>query len=106
MLPEVLVPAEGSRHRRSRRDWFVDSVFFLLALLIGALVLGNAAKQENPSEALLFVDITAGLIGCGLLWVRRRWPVHVAVVLALMGAFSAFSAGAGAGGPLSSGWGQ
>src|SRR3954454_15240318 len=96
MLPEVLVPAEGSRHRRSRRDWFVDSVFFLLALLIGVLVLGYVDKQENPSEALLFVDITAGLIGCGLLWVRRRWPVHVAVVLALMGAFSAFSAGAGA----------
>src|SRR4051794_29714109 len=97
MLPEVLVPAEASsRHQRSRRDWFVDSVFFLLALLIGALVLGNVDKQENPSEALLFVDITAGLIGCGLLWVRRRWPVHVAVVLALMGAFSAFSAGAGA----------
>ena len=96
MLPEVLVPAEGSRHRRSRRDWFVDTVFFLLALLIGALVFGNVDKQEDLPEALIFVDVTAGLIGCGLLWVRRRWPVHVAVVLALMGAFSAFAAGAGA----------
>src|SRR3954452_16398157 len=97
MLPEVLVPAEASsRHQRSRRDWFVDSVFFLLALLIGALVLGNVDKQEKPADALLFVDIAAGLIGCGVLWVRRRWPVHVAVVLALMGAFSAFSAGPGA----------
>ena len=96
MLPEVLVPAEGSRHRRSRRDWFVDGVFFLLALLGGALVFASVDKQEDLSDALIFVDVTAGLIGCGLLWVRRRWPVHVAVVLALMGAFSAFSAGAGA----------
>ncbi len=47
MLPEVLVPAEGARHRRSRRDWFVDSVFFLLALLIGALVLGNVDQHED-----------------------------------------------------------
>jgi signal transduction histidine kinase len=96
MLPEVLVPAEGSRHRRSRRDWFVDTVFFLLALMAGALVFGSVDKREDLPEALIFVDVTAGLIGCGLLWVRRRWPVHVAVVLALMGAFSAFAAGAGA----------
>ena len=96
MLPEVLVPAEGSRHRRSRRDWFVDSAFFLLALLIGALVLGNVAQQEDPPEWLILLDLGAGLIGCCLLWLRRRWPVQIAVVLALMGAFSAFASGAGA----------
>jgi signal transduction histidine kinase len=96
MLPEVLVPEEGSRHRRSRRDWFVDTVFFLLALLIGALVLGNVDRQEDPPEWLILLDLGAGLIGCCLLWFRRRWPVQIAVVLALMGAFSAFSSGAGA----------
>jgi signal transduction histidine kinase len=96
MLPEVLVPAEGSRHRRSRRDWLVDSTFFVVALLIGALVLGNVDKREDLPEGFILLDLAAGLIGCGLLWVRRRWPVHVAVVLALMGAFSAFASGAGA----------
>src|SRR5678815_605462 len=96
MLPEVLVPAEGSRHRRSRRDWFVDTVFFLLALLIGALVLGNVDKQDDPPQWLILLDLGAGLVGCCLLWWRRRWPVHIAVALALMGAFSAFSSGAGA----------
>src|SRR4051794_30059527 len=85
MLPEVLVPAEATRHRRSRRDWFVDSVFFVLALLIGALVLGSVDKREDLPEGLVVIDVAAGLIGCGLLWVRRRWPVHVAVVLGLMG---------------------
>jgi len=96
MLPEVLVPAEGSRRRRSRRDWFVDTVFFLFALAGGALVLGSVDQREDLPEAVVFLDLAAGLIGCCLLWVRRRWPVHVAVVLALMGAFSAFSSGAGA----------
>jgi signal transduction histidine kinase len=96
MLPEVLVPEEGSRHRRSRRDWFVDSVFFLLALGGGALLLGGVESTEDMPEWLTFLDLSAGLIGCVLLWWRRRWPVHVAVALALIGGFSAFSGAAGA----------
>ena len=96
MLPEVLVPAEGSRRRRSRRDWFVDTVFFLLALAGGALLLGGVESTEDMPEWLTFLDLCAGLIGCVLLWWRRRWPVHVAVALALVGGFSAFSGAAGA----------
>jgi signal transduction histidine kinase len=96
MLPEVLVPAEGSRRRRSRRDWFVDTVFFLLALAGGALLLGGVESTEDMPDWLTFLDLCAGLIGCVLLWWRRRWPVHVAVALALVGGFSAFSGAAGA----------
>ena len=96
MLPEVLVPAEGSRRRRSRRDWFVDTVFFLLALAGGALLLGGVESTEDMPEWLTFLDLCAGLVGCVLLWWRRRWPVHVAVALALVGGFSAFSGAAGA----------
>ncbi len=96
MLPEVLVPAEGSRHRRSRRDWFVDTAFFLLALGGGALLLAGVASTEDMPEWLTLLDLGAGLIGCVLLWWRRRWPVHVAVALALIGGFSAFSGAAGA----------
>src|SRR4051794_29922145 len=97
MLPEVLVPAEASsRHKRSRRDWLVDGTFFAMALLIGAFLLGNVEKREDLPEALIFADLVAGLIGCVLLWWRRRWPVHIAVALALVGGFSAFSGAAGA----------
>jgi signal transduction histidine kinase len=97
MLPEVLVPAEASsRHKRSRRDWLVDGTFFAIALLIGAFLLGNVEQREDLPEALIFADLVAGLIGCMLLWWRRRWPVHIAVALALIGAFSSFSSGAGA----------
>ncbi len=100
MLPEVLVPAEAdgdaTRPRRSRRDWIVDSAFFVIALVTGALVLGGVESNEKLPDALIFADAVAGVIGCILLWWRRRWPVHVAVVIALLGAFSSFSSGAGA----------
>ena len=98
MLPEVLVPAEADAApaRRSRRDRIVDSAFIVIALLGGAFVFANVEKSEKSlPEALVFADLVAGLIACGLLWWRRRWPVHIAVVLALIGAFSSFSSVAG-----------
>ena len=97
MLPEVLVPAgdpDAGRPKRSRRDWFVDTTFFLLALLTGSLVLGNVVEVDDPPGAAVFADLVAGLAACGLLWVRRRWPVHVAVAITAIGAFSAFASGA------------
>lgn len=100
MLPEVLVPKgdadpDAARPRRSRRDWLVDSVFFVVALIAGALVVGNVEQVEDPPPGLLLADVIAGLVACGLLWVRRRWPVGVVLAVALIGAFSSFSSGAG-----------
>jgi signal transduction histidine kinase len=96
MLPEVLVPAEpdAARHKRSRRDWLVDSGFVLLALFLGAIVFGNVEQRENLSEELLFLDGVAGLASCALLWWRRRWPVHVAIAIGLISAFSSAASGA------------
>jgi signal transduction histidine kinase len=96
MLPEVLVPADPdvARPKRSRRDWLVDATFFAFALLAGSLVLGNVVKEEDLAPGLVFADLASGLVACCLLWVRRRWPVHVAVAVALIGSFSSFSAGA------------
>ena len=60
-----------------------------------ALVFGNVEKTREPARvADLRSTSSPGSIACCLLWWRRRWPVHVAVVLALIGAFSSFSAGA------------
>jgi len=97
MLPEVLVPAEPDavHPKRSRRDWIVDSTFFVVALLFGAVVVGSVAEADNPSDELLFFDVVGGLIGCTLLWWRRRWPVQIAIAVTLIGAFSAFSSAAG-----------
>jgi signal transduction histidine kinase len=97
MLPEVLVPAEpdAARPKRSRRDWLVDGAFFAGALFVGALVLGNVVKREDIPDGLVFADLAGGLVACGLLWVRRRRPVHVAIAISVIGAFSSFSSGAG-----------
>ena len=97
MLPEVLVPADPDAFhpKRSRRDWFVDSTFFVIALLLGAILVGTAAEVDNPSETLLFADAVAGVIACILLWWRRRWPVQIALVVTAIGAVSAFSGAAG-----------
>src|SRR3712207_9009768 len=43
----------------------------------------------------LFYDLVVGLAACGALWVRRRWPVGVAVVTMAAGVFSGMSSGAG-----------
>ena len=76
--------------RRSVRDWVVDVALFLSALGLGLLLLFESTNRADPpSDGVLLVDLVAGLIGCLVLWGRRRWPVAVAVVLALVGAFSA-----------------
>jgi signal transduction histidine kinase len=96
MLPEVLVPAgdpDVDRPKRSRRDWLVDVTFFLLALLAGSLVLGNVVQEEDLAGGLIFADLVGGLIACVLLFWRRRWPVHVAIAVAVLSTFSSFAAG-------------
>jgi signal transduction histidine kinase len=76
-------------HQRSRRDWVVDTVAFLIALLAGAFLLAVAAdSRADFPRALLVADLVAGSIACLALWLRRRWPVAVAIALAVPAAFS------------------
>ena len=72
--------------KRSRRDWLVDTAFFLLAVFFGLVLVGEA--PESTSEALLAADFAVGSIACLALWWRRRWPVGVALALAVPATFS------------------
>jgi signal transduction histidine kinase len=97
MLPEVLVPTgdrDAARVKRSRRDWLVDSALFAIALLVGMVALGEAIRVGDPAPGLVFADVVAGSIACILLWVRRPWPVGVALAVAALGSFSTFTSGA------------
>jgi signal transduction histidine kinase len=79
--------------RRGRRDWIVDTAIFVLAVLFGLF----AASQRigTPLPPWLFeVDQVVGALGCTALWLRRRWPVQLAVVLVLASTFSELVAGA------------
>lgn len=84
LLPGALTP-ETRTSRRTPRDWLVDVVAFLIALGWALLAFGDAVSQTpqfahnaGPSW-LVGVDLAAGLTFCVALWLRRRWPVGLAV---------------------------
>ncbi|MDG9675208.1 histidine kinase [Micromonospora sp. DH14] len=97
LLPgELVVPAERvrARPRRTTRDWVVDSLAFLLGLLWVLLTFGDALSPTPeiaiplPHDWMLGVDTVLGLVCCGLLWVRRRWPLGLAVATLPLNLFS------------------
>ncbi|GAA3550135.1 sensor histidine kinase [Kribbella ginsengisoli] len=78
--------------RRSARDWVVDSLSFVLAILISLVAYDSGRKDPIP-EWLHDVDFVLGLALCLTLWFRRRWPVQLALVAAAISAFSDAAAG-------------
>jgi signal transduction histidine kinase len=80
--------------RRSRRDWIVDSVLFILAAVFGALA-GLSSTRHGLHGPLLVVDAVGGAGLCLALWWRRRWPLGLGLVAlpVLAGSSSAGSAG-------------
>ncbi|MEU5947841.1 histidine kinase [Micromonospora sp. NPDC047465] len=97
LLPGSLAGAAG-RSRRTTRDWLVDSLCFLLGLGWVLLVTADAAAPDPefatplPQRWMVPVDALLGLVCCVLLWVRRRWPLGLAVVTLPLTAFSLASA--------------
>ena len=83
------------RPRRRPRDWVVDTLLFLAAVIFGLLVIGGRLGSSSMPAAWLFTaDVAAGALGCAGLWLRRRWPVGLAVVLAVFSTFSEVVSGA------------
>ncbi len=93
LLPSVLVPEHG-RGKRSTRDWIVDWLAFLSALLIGLIVYGSTHQYASFPEWFVALDLLCGAAGLAAMWVRRRWPFGIAVALAIVGAFTTAAGGA------------
>lgn len=78
---------------RSTRDWLADAGWFALALVGGFLALdalqGNLVEPLTDQELIL--DYALGAACCLALWLRRRWPVGVALAM-LVPAVLSFSA--------------
>lgn len=80
--------------RRSVRDWVVDTLLFLIAATITVYTAGERIDAGNVHPAWLFVgDQVLGVLACLSLWLRRRWPVQLAVVLLCLSAVSEMAGG-------------
>lgn len=91
LLPSDLREQRGGK--RSARDWIVDVTMFLLALLIGALILSDTSDQL--SEGRIALDIALGVVACCSLWWRRSRPFGVALFAGVLGIGFSVPAGAG-----------
>lgn len=79
--------------RRTARDWVVDSLVFLCAVLLG-LYTYDEGERDPVSRVLLNLDLLSGMVLCLSLWFRRRWPVQLALLAAVFSIYSDASSGA------------
>ncbi|WP_171168090.1 sensor histidine kinase [Streptomyces sp. I05A-00742] len=82
-----------TRLRPATRDRLADLGCFLAAAAFSVLTAEDALAGRQLSDEALFADQLAGGLACAALFVRRRWPVQLAVALVVTGAFSHFAAG-------------
>ncbi|MET8770337.1 histidine kinase [Streptomyces sp. NPDC004658] len=101
LLPSALVheldPGAGTpgrRPRRTARDWVVDISCFLLAVVLGLASARSLSEERGLPHSLAVLDQTLGVLSCGAVWLRRRWPVGLAVVMVPVGLLSNSSGGA------------
>ncbi|MEL5955412.1 histidine kinase [Streptomyces sp. CLV115] len=99
LLPSAMADPElpGDRPGRSRRtvrDWAVDLTAFLCALAVGMITVATIEADPTTPDGVLLADIVVGALACCALWVRRRWPVGVAVGLVLISTVEPVAAGA------------
>ncbi|MGP3989583.1 sensor histidine kinase [Streptomyces sp. 3N207] len=83
LLPGELTaggPPRPGRVRRSARDWGVDVLLFLWAVLCWAALFEQAEAKPYLPGWLVALDPPLGALACVSLWLRRRWPLGVALV--------------------------
>ena len=82
LLPgELTVLGPHPRGRRSARDWAVDVAVFGWAVMWWVVLYDGVADKTYLPDWLLQTDAPLGAVACLSLWVRRRWPVGVALAV-------------------------
>lgn len=92
-LPSVLLGdgADGRPVRRSTRDWIVDIAMFLTACLLALL---TATELDDEPRGLVLTEQVTGVLSCAAVWLRRRWPVALALVSTAMASYLEMAGGA------------
>lgn len=86
---------EGRGPGRSARDWIVDVGVVVLVVIVGLVSLGVESRRPGAlPDAVLLGDLIVGSAACLAVWLRRRWPVELAVVLSIVASFSVMAGGA------------
>ncbi|MBV9196054.1 MAG: sensor histidine kinase [Solirubrobacterales bacterium] len=80
--------------QRSRRDWWIDSVLFLLAIVFGTVSLVHS-YHRGLHGALFVIDLTCGVVLCLALWGRRRGPFVLGLASLVILPISSFAGPAG-----------
>jgi signal transduction histidine kinase len=92
LLSEALVPGEPeARGPRTPRDRRVDAAFVLIALAVGFAGFSSEVRTLHPSATWQVIDLAGGIAACAALWVRRRWPVAVALAILPLAAISSLA---------------
>ncbi|MFI6943761.1 sensor histidine kinase [Streptomyces sp. NPDC050418] len=86
----------GGRPRRTARDWTVDFLCFLVAVVIGMVGAESIGKNPNVSENVAHLDQLVGAVACAAVWLRRRWPVGLAIAMLPVSLISDTGGGAAA----------
>jgi len=84
----------GRRPRRTARDWLVDFSCFAVAVVIGLVGAESVADNPHVSDSFAHVDQLIGAVACGAVWLRRRWPLGLAVATVPVGVLSDTAGGA------------
>ncbi|MGW3294269.1 sensor histidine kinase [Streptomyces xiamenensis] len=78
---------------RSRRDWIVDITAIAVAACFSVLTSGVLFGEVRQPHWLLVLDQIAAAGACAALWLRRRHPFALALVLVVLSTFSHFMGG-------------
>ncbi|MFI9203609.1 sensor histidine kinase [Streptomyces sp. NPDC053048] len=81
------------RIHRTRRDWAVDIGLFVFAACFAAISSRSIPVSEDLSQGWRVADQVAGGLGCAAVFLRRRWPVQLAVVLLVAGTVAHYLTG-------------
>ncbi|RZQ61509.1 sensor histidine kinase [Amycolatopsis suaedae] len=73
---------------RSARDWVADVGCVALAVAWAVPLIVWFAAQNAGAGPLEVVSVVLGVASCALLWVRRQWPVPVALIMLPIGLIS------------------